>query len=68
MRAVISRKDLKNAYRTTSMIFVLWIGGESAPELGRCKDLVVLEASSTCTNELTGEDLCAGHVSGGGCD
>ena len=33
-----------------------------------CEDLVVLKASSTCTNELTGEDLCAGHASGGDCD
>ena len=26
-----------------------------------CEDLVVLKASSTCINELTGEDLCAGQ-------
>ena len=30
---VMSRKDLRNAY-ITSMFSVLWIGGESAPELG----------------------------------
>ena len=26
---------------------------------------MVLKASNTCINESTGEDLCAGHVSGG---
>ena len=32
---VISRKDLKIAYIATSMFCVLWIGGATAPELGR---------------------------------
>ena len=31
---VLSRKDLKIAYITTSMFCALWIGGETAPELG----------------------------------
>ena len=29
---------------------------------------MVLKASSTCTNDPIGEDLCAGHVSCGNCD
>ena len=32
--SVLSRKYLKIAYITTSMFCVLWIGGETAPELG----------------------------------
>ena len=31
---MINRKDLRTAYITMSMFCVLWIGGESAPELG----------------------------------
>ena len=32
---VISRKDLKTAYITMSIFCVLWIGGETAPGIGR---------------------------------
>ena len=34
----------------------------------QCTIFSGLWASSTCTNEPTGEELCAGHVSGAECD
>ena len=37
-------------------------------DLRHCEDSVLLKPSSTCTNEPTDEDLCAGHVSYGNCD
>ena len=34
----------------------------------KCEIFGGLSAFSTCTNEPTGKDLCAGHVSSGECD
>ena len=33
-----------------------------------CEDSVVMKASSICTNEPMGEDLCVGHVLYGSSD